>query len=349
MAPQTSGNHRSYTYVGLAGETAPGRSVKSGLYRMVNGDGDWELSTNGLPQDPAVRAITVHPQKPEIVYAGTQEGPYRSTDHGDHWEKVNVPGPDLPVWSLLYDPRDSNVMYTGYEACQIYRSEDGGDNWRQIPISVRFPEITLGPGANSAKRILMMSASTADPNELYAAIEVGGLIRTTDGGDHWENLSHGQYVNDDEVDMHGVLSSTLRPGAVFGIGRAGLFSSTDRGEHWSYITLGPMNPKGQTYCRCIRENPSDPRNIWIAAGANFQSEKGVLFRSKDGGLTWEQSDMGVRPQSTLFAVAMDSNKPSHIWCAASGGEIWASQDSGDSWISHPLPEGASQVYSLACG
>ncbi len=349
MASETTVNRKSYVYVGLAGETAPGRMVKSGLYRMAEGDDAWELATNGLPEAPAIRAIAVHPQKPEIVYAGTQEGPYRSTDHGDHWEKVNVPDRGLPVWSLLYDSRDSNVMYAGYEACQIYRSGDGGDNWRQMPISVRFPEITLGPGSNPAKRVLMMSASTADPNELYAAVEVGGLIRTIDGGDHWENLSHGQYVNDDEVDMHGVLASTLRPGAVFGIGRAGLFSSSDRGEHWTYITLGPLNPKGQTYCRCIRENPGDPRNIWIAAGGNFQSEKGVLFRSKDGGLNWDQVDMGVGAKSTMFSVAMDSNQPSHMWCAASGGEVWASQDSGDTWVSHPLPEGASQVYSLACG
>ena len=79
MATQTSGSHHSYAYVGVAGETAPGRPVKSGLYRMVNGDGNWDLATNGLPQNPAIRAITVHPQKPEIVYAGTQEGPYRST------------------------------------------------------------------------------------------------------------------------------------------------------------------------------------------------------------------------------------------------------------------------------
>lgn len=349
MAARTSGNRKSYAYVGLAGETAPGRTVKSGLYRMADGDDRWELATDGLPDAPAIRAIAVHPLKPEIVYAGTQEGPYRSTDHGDHWEKVNVTDKGLPVWSILFDSRDSNVMYAGYESCQIHRSEDGGDNWRQIPVSVRFPEITLGPGANPAKRVLMMSASTSDPNELYAAIEVGGLIRTTDGGDHWENLSHGQYVNDDEVDMHGVLASTLRPGAVFGIGRAGLFSSTDRGEHWSYITLGPMNPKGQTYCRCIRETPGDPRNIWVAAGGNFQSERGVLFRSKDGGMNWDQVDMGVEPKSTMFSVAMDSNEPSRMWCAASGGEVWASRDAGDTWTAHPLPEGASQVYSLACG
>ena len=59
--------------------------------------------------------------------------------------------------------------------------------------------------------------------------------------------------------------------------------------------------------------------------------------------------MGVGAKSTMFSVAMDSNQPSHMWCAASGGEVWASQDSGDTWVSHPLPEGASQVYSLACG
>ena len=51
----------------------------------------WELTTNGLPEAPAVRAIAVHPQKPETVYVGTQNGPYKSVDHGDHWESVAIP------------------------------------------------------------------------------------------------------------------------------------------------------------------------------------------------------------------------------------------------------------------
>ena len=50
-------NRRSYVYVGLAGETAPGRPVKSGLYRMAAGDDRWELATHGLPDAPAIRAI----------------------------------------------------------------------------------------------------------------------------------------------------------------------------------------------------------------------------------------------------------------------------------------------------
>ena len=64
----------SYVFAGLAGETAPGREVNSGLYRMTNDDGDWETLSNGLPEAPAVRSIAVHPRTPEVVYAGTQDG-----------------------------------------------------------------------------------------------------------------------------------------------------------------------------------------------------------------------------------------------------------------------------------
>ena len=54
-------------------------------------------------------------------------------------------------------------------------------------------------------------------NEVYGAIEVGGIIRSLDGGEHWENMSHGQYLNDDTVDMHGVLVARWRPGTIFAI------------------------------------------------------------------------------------------------------------------------------------
>ena len=84
-------NTRSHVYVGLAGETAPGRPIKSGLYRMRNDDGEWQLVTRGLPEAPAIRSIAVHPSKPEVVYVGTQSGPYRSTDDGEHWEKGQCP------------------------------------------------------------------------------------------------------------------------------------------------------------------------------------------------------------------------------------------------------------------
>ena len=112
---------------------------------------------------------------------------------------------------------------------------------------------------------------------MYGAIEVGGIIRTRGTGKNWENLSHGQYMNDDTVDMHGVLVSRWRPDTVISISRAGMFRSTDRGDHWSLVRLESLNAKGQTYCRSIREVPGDPKTVWVTAGANFQSEVGVLF------------------------------------------------------------------------
>jgi photosystem II stability/assembly factor-like uncharacterized protein len=135
---------------------------------------------------------------------------------------------------------------------------------------------------------------------------------------------------------------------VLAIGRAGLFSSTDQGRHWTSARLDPLNPKGQTYCRDIQETPGDPKTIWVAAGANFQSDLGVLFRSKDGGASWKRMDMGVKPRTTMFALAFDDRQPNRMYCATSGGEVFASENGGESWAERPLPAGATQVYAMAC-
>jgi photosystem II stability/assembly factor-like uncharacterized protein len=341
-------SRKSFVYIGLAGETAPGRPVKSGFYRMAVGDDRWELLTRGLPEAPAIRAIATHPENAETVYVGTQHGPYRSADRGEHWEQLNVPDHGLPVWSLLFDPRDAKVLYAGYENCEIFRSEDGGERWERLPVTVRFPDVTVAPGANPAKRVLELAANPANPNELYGAIEVGGIIRSLDGGEHWENVSHGQYVNDDTVDMHGVLVARWRPGTVFAVSRAGLFSSTDRGAHWASARLEPLNPKGQTYCRDICEVPGDPKTIWVAAGAAFQSDVGALFRSRDGGATWTRMKMGIDPKSTMFGIAFDERQPKRMYCATTGGEVFASEDGGESWAERPLPAGATQIYAMGC-
>src|SRR4030095_585008 len=101
------------------------------------------LGAGALPEPRAIRAIAPHPEQSDTVYVGTQDGPYRSTDQGGRWEKLDVPDHGLPVWSLQFDPHDAKVMYAGYENCEIFRSEDGGEHWEQLPVTVRFPEVTV--------------------------------------------------------------------------------------------------------------------------------------------------------------------------------------------------------------
>src|SRR2546427_753073 len=153
-------------------------------------------------------------------------------------------------------------------------------------------------------------------------------------------MSHGTYLNDDTVDMHAVLVARWRPGTVLAIARAGLFSSTDRGGHWASGRLEALNPKGQTYCRDIREAPGDPKTIWVAAGANFQSDLGALFRRKDGGASWARVKMEVEPKTTMIALAFDQRHPRRMFSATGGGEGVGGADGGESWAVPLAPERA---------
>ena len=92
--------NQSYIYLGLAGETGAGRVVHSGLFRLADGSEDWEPLQQGLPEMPAVRALAVHPERPEILVlcdvspgaacqARTPASPRRtSMTHGFSTEKL---------------------------------------------------------------------------------------------------------------------------------------------------------------------------------------------------------------------------------------------------------------------
>jgi hypothetical protein len=57
-----------------------------GLYRLATDSGTWTALERGLPGQVEVRCLTMHPTQPDVVFAGTQAGPYRSTDAGDTWD-----------------------------------------------------------------------------------------------------------------------------------------------------------------------------------------------------------------------------------------------------------------------
>src|SRR5438552_3619018 len=337
----------SFVYVGLAGDTGLGYTVQSGLYRSQGGESPWEAIGDGLPPAPEVRAIAVHPARPATVFAGTQAGVYRSEDHGAHWVRLDAPAPGLAVWSLLLHPRDPDTVFAGYEPAAIYRSTDGGRIWRPLPLGVTFPDVTVRPDPQP-KRITAIAVDPSHPAEVYASVEVGGLLRSLDGGGSWECVTEGLYVVDDAVDLHGVVVSPAQPRTVHVIGRIGMFRSEDRGARWQHVPLPPLTLKG-TYCRALTLAPDEPGTFYLGAGNDFDGDEGALFLSRDGGRAWRRIDLGAKPGSTLFGVAVDAAAPARVYCASKGGEVFGSHDRGATWRAHPLPEGATQVYALAVG
>jgi photosystem II stability/assembly factor-like uncharacterized protein len=357
----TTEQHKTNVYVGLAGESPlvlgmEGAALPSGgLYRQTEGDAEWQSIAKGLPGDPQVRALMVHPQNPAVIFAGTQAGVYRSEDRGEHWEATDSRQGD--VWSIAAHPNDSNIMFAGYDYCNISRSEDGGATWRETNTDgITFPHITMSPH-EIVKRVIGISADPGHPDDVYGAVEVGGLVASRNGGESWESITDGHYTRTGPVDLHGVQVNPAAPGLVYIITQLAMFRSRNRGTNWEFVSIDEMFPGG-SYCRDLVVAPNDPQVMYLAAGAGGGSappgttEAGVLIRSRDAGETWQQMDLGEVAPSRMFQIAIDPAAPNHVYCCDRDGLVFSSEDGGESWSKSRVPGEMSRghhVYPMVCG
>jgi photosystem II stability/assembly factor-like uncharacterized protein len=336
---------QTYIYVGLGSE---GEQEGHGLYRRPISGGSWELKTHGLPENPDVRDLALDPENASILLCGTQDGVYRTTNQADHWEKLPLPGHPGTIWAVNYHPNDPTIIYAGGEDAALYRTTNSGLNWSRVPIgNITFPSVTMKP-QEMPKRILEIAVDPQLPQEIYAAIEVGGLIRSRDNGETWEGVSEGHYQNDDPVDLHSVLVDRSRPRHISIIARAGLFQSTDGGDHWAPGNIRKLGRQG-TYSRVIRELPGDPSTIFIGGGPEFRGSPGALFKSVDYGTTWNLVNMGVSPNSTIFGFYINPFDTNQMFAGTRCGQVLGTLDGGNHWDDFSLPEDVSEINTLVCG
>jgi photosystem II stability/assembly factor-like uncharacterized protein len=334
-------------YVGIAGDTDPGRFYSAGLYRSADRTSAWESIVAGFPEAPQVRSIATDSARPGFVTVATQFGIFRSEDFGDRWGRLNAPEPELAVWSLGQHPNDPRVMYAGYEPFGIYRTTDDGATWERLPTEVSFPDVSLHP-VNFPKRATAFAFDPNRPDEVYVSIEIGGLLKSADNGRTWRCLTEGLYINEDAVDLHSAVVDPRRPGFVTVAARIGTFRSNDGGCHWRDLAVPLLRPRG-SYCRALAYAPDDSATLYLGAGNDFDGDTGALFISRDDGRSWTSADLGMTLRCTIFAVAVDAQYPADIYCASKYGHVFLSQDRGATWRANVLPRGAGHVYALAAG
>lgn len=346
----------SHVYVGAAQWTA---GTRAGVFRQAVGDDRWERLGKGLPETAYVQAITVHPTNRDVVYLATQAGPYRSTDRGERWERLPFPDDGGQVWSILVHPARPRALYAGTSPVGVFRSDDGGDTWRRLPNAMQ-PEHVKMP---FPCRVMRLAVDPARPGALYAAVEVGGVMRSPDDGDTWEDctadllrlaeLPHlkSRIASDTDIegmlDAHALCVSAAQADTVVVALRMGLFRSADRGTTWQDLEVGRFSPL--TYGRDVRVSPHDPRVLYACLSPAARSQDGSLYRSQDLGATWTRFDHGVKAESTMMAVALHSGDPDQVYCVARKGQVFGTQDGGRTWREHRLPEGVEDVYAIACG
>lgn len=347
-----------YIYVGVGSwYGAPDDVPTHGLYRMPAGGGDWQSLTDGLPDKVEVRSILLRKEAPDHIIAGTQDGPYRSTDGGETWQALDLPAGEHTVWSQHNHPSDPDTLYVGTQGTDIFRSRDGGETWSKLPVPVPEGMVKMGFPC----RVVRLAIDAGNPDEIYAGLEVGGVVRSLDGGDSWEGCNasllelaqqdrlKSRIVSDTEtegmMDSHALAISADRSGTVFLANRMGLFRSDDRGMEWQELGIGRFSPL--TYARDVTVSPHDPKVMYAALSVAAMSDAGSLYRSEDLGESWTRFDQDVSIESTLMAVAPSVSRPERVYCAARRGQVFGTEDGGRSWLETRLPDGAQGVYAIA--
>ena len=197
-------------------------------------------------------------------------------------------------------------------------------------------------------RVTTVEGVPGDPLIYYAGAASGGIWKTTDGGTYWEPI----FDKQDAQSMGSITVAASDPNVVWaGSGEAsirshislgnGIYKSTDAGKTWAHMGLTNTGRISRVVI-----DPRDPEIVFVASlghGYGPQQERGI-FRSKDGGTTWEQV-LFVDENTGASDLVMDPNNPRillagmwqieiHTWGRESGGPgsgIFMSRDGGDTW------------------
>ena len=313
-------------------------TVGAGISRSPDGGETWERIISTLDPECDVRALTLFPNDPHRVLAGSEQGVYLSDDNGAIWEKLDSPMAGQEVWSIGIDPTDTNTIFVGARP-DVFRSRNGGQSWDKLPVGVSNP-CPIG-----IPKVTVMMVDPRDRRTIWAGIEVDGIYKSLDGGDSWLRLPE---MGSDAFygDIHGM---DITPGAttsIYATTPYGIGTSTDEGESWQWQEFPLYHPEDRwSYCRGMMRKSDDPNTIFVGNGESFPKMNGAIQMTKDGGRTWAPVPLPVKPNSYIYWFTSHASVPNVIIAASHYGELYKSVDGGTSW--EKLEQQFGEIRTLA--
>ena len=278
-----------------------------GVYKTMDGGKSWK--NMGLKNSRQIGMIAIDPKNSDIVFvaaegsmwgSSTDRGLYKTTDGGATWTKVLNISENTGVNNVIIDPRDSRIMYAtseqrrrhvhtkigGGPESAVYKSTDGGTNWRKLTSGLPSGHVG-GMG---------MAISPVNPDYVFLIIEAqvgkGGFFRSTDRGESWKKMSShhasGQYYNEifcDPIDVDKVYSMETVSKVTF-----------DGGATWK--NLGLKNRHVDDHAFWVDPNDTDH---FIIGG------DGGVYVSYDAGKNY--SHVSNLPITQYYRVAVDNTEP----------------------------------------
>ncbi|HJQ20301.1 MAG TPA: glycosyl hydrolase [Gemmatimonadaceae bacterium] len=290
-------------------------SVNGGVWKTTNGGETWRNITDGKSDISSVGAIAVAPSDPNVIYVGTGES----------------------------QPREDLTYGTG-----VYRSTDGGGSWQHLGLNdtQQIGDVVIDP--RDADRVYVAAIGHA-----FGPNSERGVFRTTDGGRTWKKIL---FLNDSTGAMDLTIDPT-NPRILFasmwkfqrtpwgmnaGGGRSGLWKTTDGGDSWKEVTFNPGIPKKLLGKIGVAISPANPQRVYASIEAPDSS--GGIFRSDDGGATWERTSgdqrWAVRPWY-YSAVTADPTDENTVYVMNLS--VWRSVDGGRTFSRLRVPHGDTHI------
>jgi photosystem II stability/assembly factor-like uncharacterized protein len=349
---------QTHVYVGVAATVGmEHKGTLGGVFRQEVGSGKWDQLA--LPEGAEVHAVTVHPDDSDTILVGSTKGIYRSHNRGNSFEHLKVPGGDPDIWSILVHPKDHKRLYAGATPVGVYRSDDGGDNWKKLADPALPDRVIMA----FACRVMRLDVDPNWPDDIYATLEANGTMRSRNAGESWQDCTAdlirfceepkyrsrigSQTEIEGMLDGHALACSAAAPGTVFLANRMGLFRSGDHGDTWTDMEIGRFSPL--TYGRDIRTSPHDPKIMYAALSPAARSTDGSVYKSTDVGKTWTRFDHGIKADATMMGVIVHPTDPNQVYAVSRVGQMFGTTDGGKSWSESRLPEGVRDCYCVAAG
>ena len=167
-----------------------------------NGE-SWRNSDDGFVRDVHVSKLIIDPNNSNVFYATTQgeteytdkvgdgAGVFKSTDRGNNWTQINNGLNSLETNVLAVDPNDSDVLYLGTDDDGIYKSINGGENWKKLIPTASFGVGDIIVDPQNSNNVYMGTVDYFRLSESRGVLGDFGVYKSTDGGTTWEEFNSG--------------------------------------------------------------------------------------------------------------------------------------------------------------
>jgi hypothetical protein len=309
--------------------------------RLDEGDGSWSvrLSLAGS----GAQCLAVDPADANTVYVGLRDGGVRRTsDGGETWVDCGLPAPQ--VFSIAVSAADGAV-YAGTEPSALYRSDDRGESWRELTGLLDLPSRPTWsfPPRPWTSHVRWIAPSPHDADVVLAGIELGGLMRSTDGGETWEDQRPGS-----QPDVHSLAWHREVEGRAYEAGGGGAAWSEDWGDTWSPADDG----RDRHYTWSVAVDPADPELWYVSASTGPFAAHGMrggdpqahVYRRQNGG--WDTLAGGLPEPLPAMPYALVTTR-ARLFAGLANGELWESSSRGDTWRACVLDEPLTRLVALA--